>query len=112
MKIFLACPYGNDPEQQKFRFEQITLCTCKLMRNGHQVYSPITYGHILNIYDNLGNNIEFWMNQNQWLLENCDCLAVLKLPQWQESNGVKEEIELAKKLNKQIWYLEWNPKDN
>lgn len=106
MKIFLACPYGDDYEEQEFRFEQVTKYTCKLINNGHIVYSPITYGHTLNKYDDLGNKLDFWMKQNLWILESCDCLAVLKLPQWHESMGVKEEIDIAKSLNKQIWYIE------
>ena len=107
MKIFLACPYGNNPIEQQMRFEQVTKSAGRLMEDGHIVYSPITYGHTINKYNKLGNDLEFWIKQNEWIFQVCDCLAVLRLPDWQKSLGIKKEIELAKKYNKEIWYLQY-----
>lgn len=107
MKIFLACPYGNNPIEQQMRFEQVTKYAGMMILNGHQVYSPITHGHTLNKFTKLGNDLHLWTEQNEWILKSCDCVAVLQLPEWEKSLGVAMEIELAKRYKKELWYLKY-----
>lgn len=45
---------------------------------------------------------EFWLEGTQELLKRCD--AVLVLEGWEQSEGTKEEIELAKELRMPIFY--------
>ena len=48
----------------------------------------------------------YWKNYLELILPRCDELWVLKMEGWDKSNGVAGEIELAKKLNIPINYLE------
>jgi len=45
---------------------------------------------------------EFWLDLGLRLLDLCDC--VLVLPDWEHSQGTKEEIAHAKRTGKPVYY--------
>lgn len=79
--------------------------TAALVHAGHVVFSPIVHSHPLAEHG-LPNTWAFWRKQDEVYLERCDMLVVLMLDGWQESIGVRGEIEIAKELGKPTVYLE------
>jgi len=63
------------------------------------VYSPIVHCHQLAKLFDLPFDANFWHNYNFAMLERAGDFALLKLPGWNASIGVADEIEEAKRLD-------------
>lgn len=116
MKIYLSIPYTFNPELSFYIANKIA---ASLMDDGHIVFSPISHSH--HIADHLRNNLkldhDFWMKQDLSLIEWCDTLFVVEIGKdgktlIENSKGCQAEIKEAKKLDKQITYLYYLPKEN
>jgi nucleoside 2-deoxyribosyltransferase len=108
MIYYLACPY-SDPSAETMhrRYKMACIVAARLMEHGIVVFSPLSHSVPVTRYGNLnGTNHEFWMKQDLPLLELCDVMAVLKLPGWEQSRGVQEELEYAKRKCMPVRYLE------
>jgi nucleoside 2-deoxyribosyltransferase len=98
--IYLASPYSSDnPAVMENRHAAACTAAASFMAGGLVVFSPIAHTHILSrsLPSFLRNDHEFWMDQDLSILKKCDALAVLCLPGWEDSRGVKEELAFAKK---------------
>ena len=92
MKIYLACPYTQNPERG---FIQANRKAAELMLEGHIVFSPISHSHHICIQNGLPEKLDFWLKQDLPFIDWCDELHVLMLPGWEDSSGVSREIEYA-----------------
>jgi hypothetical protein len=96
--IYLASPYTNpDDAIREKNYELISEIAAVLTAQGHVVFSPISYGHNLIKFKNMPSNWAFWFNFCVTFLLKCDKLVVYKMPGWEHSVGVQEEIEIASK---------------
>jgi nucleoside 2-deoxyribosyltransferase len=103
--IYLASPYSHvDPAVREQRFTIATRVAAKLIRAGHQVFSPISHSHPI-ASNGVPTDWTFWKAFDRRMLEACDELIVLMLDGWRESRGVQAEINLAIKLGKPIRYV-------
>ena len=106
-KIYLATPYTHKDENvMEQRFFEVTKVAAQLLNEGYNVYSPITHSHILAKYHSLPTNWEFWKMVDTDYIEWADEVWILCLECWEKSIGVSEETIIAKKLNKEIKYLD------
>ena len=102
--IYIVSPYTHsDPTVREQRFDAACAAAAVLMRAGHIVYSPVVYGHSL-VQRGLPCDWPFWERHARWHLERCDEVVVLMLDGWDESVGVRAEIEIAGELEKVVWY--------
>lgn len=102
-KIYLACPYSHqDPDIRKCRVHQANRAAADLMCQGHVVFSPLSHSH--GIAEYIGNHLEhdFWLGQCLPFVEWCDELWVMQLDGWEDSRGIKVEIEAASKAGKTV----------
>ena len=107
--IYLACPYtpiGNaEINVKEFRFQVITRITADLIKRGNLIYSPITYTHpIAEVNKHIQQ--EEYLTLDSFFLKRADILMIACLPGWEDSRGIKAEIQLAKDLGKGIIYLD------
>jgi hypothetical protein len=103
--IFLCSPYSHpEPFVREARFLAACKATATLLKHGHAVYSPIVHGHPLAPFG-VPTDWSFWHGVNAWHLERCELVVVLMLNGWQESAGVRREVEIAQELNKPVTYL-------
>jgi len=99
--IYVASPYTHpDPEVRERRYRAVLLYTSKLMKRGYYAFSPIVYGHHMQV-PSLWTQ---WAPFDRQMLNHCTKLHVLCLDGWDVSVGVQEEIEWAG--NKPILYVE------
>lgn len=104
--IYLASPYTHeDPAIVDSRVEEVYRKVSDLMKLGYTVFSPIAHCHDMAKSCDLPTDWEFWNEYDKTIISRCDELWVLKLPGWQNSHGVKAEIQIAMELGKQIRYL-------
>lgn len=101
MKIYLACPYSHKSlGVRNSRFIAANKAAAYLMKAGHQVFSPISHSVPVaetGIVPNMSWN--FWRKQDFAFLEWADVMYVLKIPGWETSTGVTDEIAEAKRIN-------------
>lgn len=107
--VYLACPYSHeDPQVREQRFNEANICAGKLMDAGFIVYSPISHSHPIAVAHDLPKGWSFWGRIDETFVHFCTAVFILKLPGWEESTGVKAEMELAAKYGKPILFLSKN----
>lgn len=106
--IYIASPYNHDVDAVRIsNYKHVSQYVARLVANGHVALSPITYGHTLLDFHVMPYDWEFWSNFCISFLHKSDELHVYKMPGWDVSRGVTEEIQLAKELNIPIIYIDY-----
>lgn len=104
--IYLASPYSDpDPTIRHARYEAVRAFTCELLAQRKVVFSPIVYCHGIAAEIGLPSNAAHWKNFNMQFLRKADTVYVLKLDGWEQSVGVKMEIDTANHLNIPVLYF-------
>lgn len=105
-RIYLASPYSHeDPWVREERYLAVARTVSQLLVTGHWVYSPILYWHELAKIAGLPKDAAFWKRSNMLVLAVVDKLCILQLSGWQDSAGVKAEVEEARERGLPIEYL-------
>jgi len=107
-RIYLAGPYTHaSAEVRQARFEALTAEAARLMALGHQVYSPITHGHVIAQAGKLPTSWPYWADTCKgFVIDWAEALAVLMLDGWRTSTGVSAEIRLARAFAKTVYHLQ------
>ena len=98
---YLASPYSHpSPAVRQERYEAVVRAAARLMLDGQVVFSPIAHSHPV---ETLGmpapQSGAFWMKQDLALLRHAERLLILALPGYEDSAGIKQEIEFALSKN-------------
>ena len=109
--IYLATPYSKYEKGRNMAFYEASMKTAELMLAGHYVFSPIVHSHSI---EEIGMGFagamdgDWWLNQDFAVLERCDELWVYQLPGWNESYGVRREMQYADDLGIPIKFVKYN----
>lgn len=107
--IYLAVPYTHpNSEVVELRFKAVNKMAAKLMKAGAFIFSPISHTHPI-AKEGLPKGWDYWESYDKLMISKCDMMMVLKLPGWEDSVGVAEEILIAKSLPILIQYIEYKP---
>jgi hypothetical protein len=108
MVYYLASPYSHENESVRIEnYRLVSRKAAELVASGLVVVSPITYGHTLLSFSDMPSNWEFWKKFCISILDKCDCLVVYKMPGWDQSRGVQEEISYAKSKDIPVEFIEF-----
>ena len=106
---YLASPYSAPTARKRAaRFRQVCKKAAELMEAGQLIFCPIAHSHPIEV--NGMSEIhsgDFWLKQDFAILEKCEQLLVYKMPGWENSYGIKREIEYAELLGIPVEYLEY-----
>ena len=95
---YLAAPYSHpDPEVKTQRLEDVAKAAAQLFSKGVWVFSPLTHNMTIDAYG-IHGNWQQWGEFDLEMMARCDALLILKLPGWEDSKGVRDEITYAKKI--------------
>ena len=88
------------------RFKKVTKFAAKLTKQGYNVFSPITMTHPIARYIR-PNEISHdqWLQIDFYWLRHCDELWVYKQKGWENSMGVKMEVNYANALGLPVKYI-------
>jgi len=86
-------------------FKDANLCAGFLMQQGFTVFSPISMSHPIAKTCTLPRDWAFWEKIDRDFLSVSKVLIVCITPGWDRSTGITAEIEIAKELNLQIFYM-------
>ena len=78
------------------------------MKNGELIFCPIAHSHAIEAIGMPGevNSGDFWLKQDFAVLAHAKELIVFMMDGWEDSNGIKAEIEFAKEHDIPIRYIE------
>lgn len=103
MLTYIASPYTSDnPDTIEFRVSLVEQFTAEAMRKGYVVFSPICHCHLMAKNWKLPKGFDFWRAYDLTMLDHCDQLVLLCLPEWRASQGVKEELNYCREYGKRI----------
>ncbi len=104
--IYIAAPYSHiDKDVINFRVKKVCEYSAELLKNKQSCISPITTGTGILAQTELPTDFEFWQHLSYDLIDVCGEIHVLMLDEWEESKGVKAEIEYATKKGLKIKYV-------
>lgn len=99
MNIYLASPYSHDSQTvRETRFQNICHVAGVLMERGYTVFSPIAHSHTISNYIGNPTETDFYLKQDVTFLEKwADEMWIIELDGWEESKGIKKEIDFCVK---------------
>ena len=106
--VYLSAPY-SDKNQDIVESRIATFCEIDAILCDKNIYtvSPL-YKHLLFNYATLPSDWNYWKTYCETLILKCDKMIVIMLPGWEESVGVKGEIEFCKNNIIPIEYIDPN----
>lgn len=90
------------------RYEKVCKLAAELMKDGENIFCPIAHSHAIETIGMPGElyGQDFWLKQDFAVLAHAKELIVFMMDGWEDSNGIKAEIEFAKEHDIPIRYIE------
>ena len=109
---YLALPYTGSygPDCPRYRlefsFQMANAVAARLMEGGEVVFSPISHSHpIGNFMVTYEKDHDFWMAQNEQIMNFCNRIYVVRIDGWRKSRGVRWEIEWFQRRDLPVFLL-------
>jgi hypothetical protein len=104
--VFISFPYAHpNTDVIRRRVQAAEEYTAKLIREGKVVYSTIIANESLVYKFGIPFDYSYWKEHCQKFVSVSSEVHVLCFDRWEESIGVKDEIETATKLGIPVIYL-------
>ncbi len=103
--FFLSSPYSQSKKIEKERYLKAVAFVAQRMNLGEFILSPIVHCHEVAVRHKLPTSWEYWRDYCVAMISRCDAVYVLMLDGFETSNGVRDEIQIARELNKEIIYI-------
>lgn len=101
--VYLAAPFSHpDPEVSWHRLHTVSGYAAHLLDRGILAISPLSHGAQL---DSPGIPDSVWYELGLRILEGCDQLWLLALNGWDDSGGVRLELERARQLDIPVYVV-------
>lgn len=105
--IYLASPYTNpDRDVMERRFQIVCRVAGRLMREGNLIFSPIAHTHSIAVVAELPRGWDFWKRYDETMLCACSEIWVLRLEGWNDSVGIKQEIQWSEREGKLVKFID------
>lgn len=109
--IYLASPYSKYKDGQDAATALVCMYTAELIKAKLPVFSPIAHSHTISINTDLAaKDHSVWMPLDFAFTEAAFAMIVCMMEGWDESFGVRKEIEYMKAHDKPIYY--WGKPEN
>lgn len=100
---YLATPYTLRPDIDR-AFQQASRIAAHLSLAGITIFSPIAHSHPMVRAAGLDHtNPAIYAALNKKMLDVCAYLIVVQMDGWQDSDGMREEIEFFERMHKPIY---------
>lgn len=104
---YLATPYSKYFLGIEAAFVHAAEIAARLLKAGVRVYSPIAHTHPLAVYGHLDPlDHSIWIPFDEAMMNAADALIVARMRGWDESYGVKHEIEFFAQAHKPIIHID------
>lgn len=104
---YLATPYTKYHLGIDAAFTHASELTGRLIKIGVRLYSPIAHCHPISIAAGIDPlDFKFWLTNQEAMMDAADCLIVAHMKGWDESYGVKHEIDFFTRDKKPVVHLD------
>lgn len=105
---YLASPYSKYPLGLEAAYRDSCKAAGWLLKRSLNVFCPIAHSHpIAQFGDCAHRDHDFWMRVDKPLVDHACGMIIVEMPGWQDSTGVKMEIDWFTAAGKPIYYLRW-----
>lgn len=108
--IYLAGPYtAADERGRRKNYRALTEAAADLIGRGHIVFSPITHSHpidVILIQREVRLSSDYWCDVDETFMAVCTEMAILNLPGWDESSGIRRERAYFERRGLPVWLLD------
>lgn len=105
--FYLATPYTKYAGGREAAFRDACRLAARCMLRGVLVFSPIAHSHPISQHEGIDEtDLNFWLEQDQPLINAAVGCLVCMLDGWRESSGVAYEIEEFRKAKKPYFFLD------
>jgi hypothetical protein len=105
--VYLAGPYSQYENKEVLMTAIMGISGMYMMKNpGEHVVSPLFNHYSIHLTPGMEGDYNFWGDYSINLLKRCDKVIVVMLPGWDQSTGVKDEIEKATASGIEIVYVD------
>ena len=104
--VYLASPYSDgDAKVRQDRADVVSKVAGLLLHKGYIVFSPISHSHPIALVCKMPTDWKFWETFCKAYLSVAHKLFVLTVPGWEQSVGVRKEMEIAMQLKIPIYFI-------
>lgn len=104
---YCASPYTAYAWGREAAFVDICSVTAAIMKRGVKAFSPIAHSHPICQYGAVDEvDLDFWLKQDQPLIDAATGLLVVTLHGWQQSKGTMFELGEFEKAGKPWYFLD------
>ena len=106
--IYLAGPYSHKSEevrQQRLKQHAEILAYFANTADNLCLYSPIVHWHGVAQDFDLPHDFSFWMQQDFHMIKLATAMWVSTLDGWQKSYGLSQELEYARDIGREVFYV-------
>lgn len=105
--IYLGSPYSKYPDGIEAAYRDVCRVAANLLRAGVTVYSPIAHTHGVATHGEIDPyDHKIWLPADQIMIDVSAALLIAKMDGWQESFGLKYEVEAFARQGKPIFLIE------
>jgi len=105
---YLATPYSKYADGLEAAFIEAAKATAFFVKNGVRVYSPIAHTHPVAVHGGLDPlDHAIWLPADRPFMETAYGLVVVKMPGWDASYGIGEEIKVFTAARKPVFHFPW-----
>lgn len=104
--IYVATPYSKYPGGLEQAFIDACKLTARLLQQGLKVYSPIAHTHPIAIHGGIDPlDLSIWLKFDAIMMDKAAALLVAMMPRWENSTGVRHEIDYFVEADKPVYFL-------
>ena len=108
--IYVASPYSHtDFRVQHLRYKQVADFCHQRVNEGDLVISPIAHWHYIAMNHHIDGDWKTWKEYNSQLISYCREMWVLMLEGWEDSIGVRAELDLAEEHDIPVRFFDYVP---
>lgn len=105
--FYLATVYTRHPEGPIVAWMQACECAAALMKMGFNIFCPIAMSHPIAVFGELNAvDHDLWMKQDKPLMAAAAGMIVVRMPGWEDSEGIAEEIRTFEEAGKPIIFID------
>ncbi len=104
---YLASPYNNYYAGSEAAHRDICIIAGHLIQAGMALYCPIAHNHPIAVHTGMNlHDYELWMPLDKIMMNRCEILIIAHMIGWENSRGIKEEINYFVEANKPVYDLD------
>lgn len=105
--VYLATPYSKYKGGIDAAFAAAAELSARLLVRGMRVFSPICHTHPIAIHGKLDPYAhDVWLPFDEAMMQKSDTLVVALMDGWNQSRGVKHEMDFFREVRKPIYFLD------